>query len=241
MNTKKSHLVKTLAFASLIAAALVSCAPSVKIDIANDDSAKMEFSTSLSKSIEGSIRSLMRLQTSEPLYKEAPVRASLVATGLDVEAINFPSMTGIEIKAGIKNINTSLNYAKEAVKVVPKGSGKEAVIKFSPQIITEALNFMPEETRTYADLLMAPVFTGEKMTPDEYLFLLSMVYGETLANELAKSVFFVELSAPSAVKQASLSDTSLGTVSISGNKAVFNISLYKLLSTSGTTEYLVSW
>lgn len=241
MNTKKSHLVKTLAFASLIAAALVSCAPSVKIDIANDDSAKMEFSTSLSNSIEGSIRSLMGLQTSEPLYKEAPVRASLVATGLDVESINFPSMTGIEIKAGIKNINTSLNYAKEAVKVVPKGSGKEAVIKFSPQIITEALNFMPEETRTYADLLMAPVFTGEKMTPDEYLFLLSMVYGETLANELAKSVFFVELSAPSAVKQASLSDTSLGTVSISGNKAVFNISLYKLLSTSGTTEYLVSW
>lgn len=241
MNTKKLHLVRTLAFTALIAGTLVSCAPSVKIDIANDNSAKMEFSTSLSKSIEGSIRSLMGLQNDEPLYKEAPVRASLIATGLDVESINFPSMTGIEIKAGIKNINTSLTYAKDAVRVVSKGSGKEATIQFSPQIITEALNFMPEETRTYADLLMAPVFTGETMTADEYLFLLSMVYGETLANELAKSSFFVELSAPSDIKQASLSDTSLGTVSISGKKAIFTISLYKLLSTSGKTEYLVSW
>lgn len=241
MNTKTLRLIRAIAYATLIALTLISCAPSVKIDIEKNDSAKMEFSTSLSKSIEGSIRSLMGLQNNEPLYKEAPVRSSLIATGLDVESISFPSMTGIEIKAGIKNINTSLTYAKDSVKVAPKGSGKEATVTFSPKIITEALNFMPEETRTYADLLMAPVFTGEKMTPDEYLFLLSMVYGETLANELAKSVFYVELTAPSAIIQASLSDTSLGSVNVTGRKAVFTLSLYKLLSNSGTTEYLISW
>lgn len=241
MHKKTPHTVLTAVILTVIVSTLASCTPSVKIDIKQDDSAKMEFSTSLSKSIEGSIRSLMGLQNNDPLYKEGPVRASLEATGLQVESINFPSMTGIEIKAGIKNINTSLNYAKDAVKVVPKGSGKEAVVQFSPQIITEALNFMPEETRTYADLLMAPVFTGEEMSPDEYLFLLSMVYGETLANELAKSVFFVEITAPSPVKQASLSDTSLGSVSITGKKAVFTISLYKLLCASGKTEYIVSW
>ncbi len=237
----KAKFIWLTVCASLLLFTLVSCAPSVKIEIAQDDSAKMEFSTSLSSSIEGSIRSLMGLEDNAPLYKEEPVRASLVASGLEVESIRFPSMTGIEIKAGIKNINKSLTYAKDSVKVTATDTGKDAVIRFSPEIITEALNFMPEETRTYADLLMAPVFTGEQMTSDEYMFLLSMVYGDTLANELAKSVFIVELTAPSSVKKASLSDTSLGTVKTSGRKAVFTISLHKLLSSSGTTEYYVSW
>lgn len=241
MTTKKTSIVWTSVCIAALVTTLFSCAPSVKIEIAHDDSAKMEFSTSLSKSIEGSIRSLMGLENEAPLYKEEPVRASLLATGLDVESISFPSMTGIEIKAGIKDINSSLTYAKDAVKVTPNGSGKDAVIQFSPKIISEALNFMPEETRTYSDLLMAPVFTGEAMTPDEYLFLLSMVYGETLANELAKSVFYVEMIAPAVIKKASLSDTSIGSVQIDGEKAIFTISLYKLLSTSGITEYKVSW
>ena len=225
----------------ILAAVLVSCAPSMKIEIANDDSAKMEFSTSLSKSIEGSIRSIMGLTNDAPMFTKEPVAKSLVAAGLEVESITFPSLTGVVINANIKNINTSLSYAKDAVKVQSNGKSKQAKVTMNSKIITEALQFMPEQTRTYSDLLMAPVFTGEEMTPEEYLFLLSMVYGDTLAQELAKSSFIVELVAPSNILEASLSDPSLGTVTIDGKKASYAISFYKLLSSSQTTEYLISW
>ncbi len=241
MKTKIVRTIWTVFITLVFIISLASCMPSVKIEINQDDSAKMEFTTSLSTSIEGSIRAIIGLQNNEPLYKEAQVKSSLNAAGLKTESISFPSMTGIKIKAGISNINTSLTYAKDFVKIIPKEKGKEALVTFSPRIITEALYIMPEETRSYADLLMAPVFTGETMTPDEYLFLLSMVYGETLAAELAKSDFIVEILAPSLIKQASLSDSSLGSVSVSERRALFTISLYKLLSTSDTTEYLVSW
>lgn len=240
MNKKIKPIVYAVCIATLTTA-LISCAPSMKIEIANDDSAKMEFSTSLSKSIEGSIRSIMGLTEDAPLYKKEPVAQSLLAAGLEVESIIFPSLTGIELKANIKNINTSLTYAKEAVKVQSNGNVKQAKITMNPEIFIDSLKFMPEQTRTYSDLLMAPVFTGEEMAPDEYLFLLSMVYGDTLAQELANSSFIVELIAPSKIIEASLSDPSLGTVSVDGKKATFSISFYKLLSSSQTTEYLISW
>lgn len=73
---------------------------------------------------------------------------------------------------------------------------KSLKIKFSPENIKNLASTLPTETQSFFDLLMAPVFTGEKMTANEYEDLVAVVYGENLAQELKKSAVELSLVSP---------------------------------------------
>lgn len=75
-------------------------------------------------------------------------------------------------------------------------SEKSLEIKFSPENIKKLAASLPEETQSFFDLLMAPVFTGEEMTAEEYADLVAVVYGEPLAQELKKSAVELSLVSP---------------------------------------------
>jgi hypothetical protein len=68
----------------------------------------------------------------------------------------------------------------------------------SPETAEDFLRLMPPETHDYKDLLLAPLFTGEASTEKDYLSLIAAVYGQKLADALARSNMVVVFTAPAA-------------------------------------------
>ena len=69
-------------------------------------------------------------------------------------------------------------------------------VTLSPRSLAQALSLFPEEERAGADLLMAPVLTGEAMSAEEYRDLLALVYGEQFAAEAQKAAVDFRLLSP---------------------------------------------
>lgn len=66
-------------------------------------------------------------------------------------------------------------------------------IDFSPENLKKFYDSANEETKMNLDLLLAPVFNDEKMSPEEYIEMLATFYGEKIANELKNFVLKINL------------------------------------------------
>ncbi len=93
---------------------------------------------------------------------------------------------------------------------------KKLAIALSQPRLTDLYDNLSSELANYIDLFMAPSFTGETMTNDEYLDLLSSVYGEELTTELKKAKVKVSL------------------VTLEGTSKKFSVDLINLLNLTGT-------
>ena len=91
----------------------------------------------------------------------------------------------------------------------------------SRESIKKAIEVMPASTGDYLDLLMAPVFTDEKLSAAEYEDIIASAYGKTIVAELRKSGFTLTVRCPSAVHSAKASAP--GTATFSGSSAVIKI------------------
>lgn len=59
----------------------------------------------------------------------------------------------------------------------------KAEITFSPAILQELITEQDSIIQKYADLLMAPCFTDEVLTKEEYIELVASLYGESIAKD----------------------------------------------------------
>lgn len=74
-------------------------------------------------------------------------------------------------------------------------------IKISRENLLEFYSNLPEDMQNYLDMLMAPAFTGEEMPDDEYIELLSEVYGQALADEISAAVVKISVESNSGTKK----------------------------------------
>ncbi len=82
-------------------------------------------------------------------------------------------------------------------KVERSASGGRISMDLSPVSAPAFLSALSPEIRDYLEALMAPIATGEKMDSADYLALVALVYGPTIASELRTSVISVTLELPS--------------------------------------------
>lgn len=75
-------------------------------------------------------------------------------------------------------------------------------VRLSPGNIRRLVSTLPEETRYFLDLLMAPVLTGEGLGETDYREVLAAVYGEDLAREAENAVVNLTLEAPNGAEKA---------------------------------------
>ena len=97
------------------------------------------------------------------------------------------------------------------------------ILTLSPSTIAQFIALLPSETSEYAELLIAPVFTGDKMSASEYADTLSAVYGSAIGDEMkaAKVEFSV--------------------TSKNGIKQTLNVSLAEILALQETKKYTFDW
>lgn len=66
-------------------------------------------------------------------------------------------------------------------------------LRFSAQTLNALYDSLPPLMQSYIEMFMAPTFTYEKMTDDEYAELIAAVYGQTVSDELKNATITVVL------------------------------------------------
>lgn len=83
-------------------------------------------------------------------------------------------------------------------------SQKKLSITLNKTNLLEFYNNLPEDFQTSLDLFMSPTFTGEEMTNEEYIELVSEVYGQELADEFSAATLKLTVESPFGNKNYSI-------------------------------------
>ena len=112
-------------------------------------------------------------------------------------------------------------------------------VTLKPEYIQHLLTYLPEDNTGYADLLMAPLFTGEEMDEEEYVDTVAVVYGRKLANEAKTFKFKFQISVPGTV--TSVYAPKYATASIKDNTVEITATMSAFLSDYNGEYYSVMW
>lgn len=78
---------------------------------------------------------------------------------------------------------------KDIIKYDMKG--RNVSVKLSPKNIVSFLEMLPQESRDFIDMLMAPLFTGDKIPPAEYEELIGAAYGKKACSRTPQRRIYV--------------------------------------------------
>ncbi len=215
---------------------MTACAPSLVITTSGGNAADISFESGLSPFGGALTRRLTGSgDTTAPLYEHSAAVSSLEKAGLTVRSLSFPGGNDIDFSGSVADLTGSL--------ITAAPSGEEITVTLSPDTLREVMDMLPPETGDLAELLMAPVFTGEDLQPDEYLEILSAAYGERASSEIASSRCTLYIKAPKPVQDVRCSGTcrELITTGYSGNTATITIPLVSLLTLSDTITLTARW
>lgn len=181
-----------LFFSYLAVVALASCSASISVTAKNNDDVTLNFSSSFSKQAQEALLSLTGAQ-------ENSKNRSLISAD-DVKSFLFSSQA-VNVKADVSpqnQITASGDFASVSDKNLSalnilKRTPASLTLSLGPEQIAAFYNSLPEDTRSYFDLLMIPCLNDEKMDIAEYTELLASVYGTTLAQKIVNGQIKIEL------------------------------------------------
>lgn len=218
---------------------LAACSPSLVITVHTDDSADIAFSSNPSATGSSLIRRFAGAgDNTAPLYDRDAVRTGLSAMGIRLETLSFPSGDGLAFSGKAANFALIPGGA-----IVPESSRGGITLSFSPDSVNGIIGNLPPETRDIFELLMAPVFTGEFLTREEYRDILAAAYGERAAEELVSSSCAIHLRTPGPVHSVRLTGPDSDSVPFEydGSIVSASIPLDLLLTLREPLNLTVSW
>lgn len=89
-------------------------------------------------------------------------------------------------------IDSQKTLPKDFLGINKSSSGDEFYVAIDPQSLAAAILQENTTAKTLADILMAPVISGEEMSLAEYKDLLAEIYGAPLASELLSGDLTIE-------------------------------------------------
>ena len=236
----KYHLARVLMATLTVLASITvftGCSPAVVVTIAPESATAAEnagnaaFSAEISPTAEKIVRRFT--SANSPIFDKAEITKSLTAAGFKINSLDFPGTAGIAMSLTVPELDGLLNKSVSVAK-----ADKRMNLVISRESIKTAIEAMPASTGDYLDLLMAPVFTDEKLSTAEYEDTIGSAYGKTIVAELKKSFFTLTVKCPNAVRTAK---TSAGTATINGSSAVIKIPLSAILTLTDPITASVEW
>ncbi|WP_253676442.1 hypothetical protein [Treponema sp. OMZ 305] len=216
----------------------VSCSSSAHIVIRDntDYGLTAEFIPSdlLEKNITRLLKQKAEQTDGQSVFNVQELKEAFTKEGISVQDITLQGTMGLRLACTVP-------YNHELLKDVISYDTKErkTVLRISPENIASFLAILPQESRDFIDMLMAPLFTGDAIPPAEYEELIGAAYGKKIAAELRSSEFVLTVDVPYKVQTAHISP--VGTVTVQKktektSRALLRISLLELLCTVGTIE-----
>ncbi|OJF77314.1 MAG: hypothetical protein BKP49_02270 [Treponema sp. CETP13] len=231
MNIQQYSKNSIILLLFLILIASTSCSTRIGIQIAEDSTETIHCAIQPDETLESTILSFSGAQEGSSIYNPSVLSDSLTAAGFSINQMSFPHNTGIDLTIqtdemlipGCTVTNNSFTWI------------------ITPETMKEIIALTPEETRSYVDLLMAPIITGEELTSQEYNNLIASMYGSTLATKLSSSVVTISFTTPNEITSATLEPQNCGSVEIKGKNAEFTLPLDKFLSLFSGVKFCIQW
>ncbi len=212
---------------------LTGCSPALSVKLTPEYNISMQFESGTGAELSKTFTALTGQQMGT--IQTAPAIKSLKAAGLTAAEIaqtgsQFSLSTGPDKAAGI------LAGCPDAINVTDTGT---LSFRLSPETAQYIVSLLPEETASYTELFMAPLFTGETMPPAEYEDLVAAVYGNQLAMELKSSRFTLSISVPGTITSVSVPAILKATSSKNGGNTQISLPLSSLLTLTQAQSILV--
>ena len=245
MRNKGKYLYSV--FYLVVLFAVSGCSGKLSVQAKSDMGADIQFSASVGQVISSTLSSLSSSIAggkysggSQNLFSATEIKKAFNGSDFTDVTVTTPSSDSLNMSASIPSASkqTHATGGIRASDIVNCTSNK-MVLQFSPTSLQKLSADLPKDTKTYLDLFMAPVFTGEKMDKNEYKMLIASIYGDQIASELDKAQITVSLSCPKGKK---ISSTSLPSgAKVTSSSATFDLPLMDLLTLSGSRSYSISW
>lgn len=180
IKIKKSFVNTILILSSLIY--FTGCP--IEFDISNNktNGLNISFSTKAGPQINQLISSIGDSNNSSYIFDTFEIEKSLATIGFDnVQAISKKTKTSETLLVKCQVNQNELDFIKihSLDSII-----KKIEITLSPQILQDLILNQDSIIQQYADLLMAPCFTNEEISKEEYIELVKSLYGSEIANEL---------------------------------------------------------
>ena len=163
----------------------------------------VKYSTKLGKALFDTFYAFAGETESERIFDTEQFKQIFSEGGLKNVSAESKVIDEISIQGDIDGNNGDFISGSSIIK--SSNNGKNVEIEFTRNNLLKMYDNMPSIMRSYIDLFMAPVFTEEEMSNEEYLELISSVYGQILADEIKTStVDFIVVLSDGKTKQFSL-------------------------------------
>ena len=202
MNMKNIYKNLLVALFCSVILFLTSCKSQIKITFSKN-ACTVKYSTKLGKALFDTFYAFAGETESERIFDTEQFKQIFSEGGLKNVSAESKVIDEISIQGDIDGNNG--DFISRASIIKSSNNGKNVEIEFSRNNLLKMYDNMPSIMRSYIDLFMAPVFTEEEMSNEEYLELISSVYGQILADEIKTStVDFIVVLSDGKTKQFSL-------------------------------------
>lgn len=202
MNMKNIYKNLLVALFCSVILFLTSCKSQIKITFSKN-ACTVKYSTKLGKALFDTFYAFAGETESERIFDTEQFKQIFSEGGLNNVSAESKVIDEISIQGDIDGNNGDFISGSSIIK--SSNNGKNVEIEFSRNNLLKMYDNMPSIMRSYIDLFMAPVFTEEEMSNEEYLELISSVYGQILADEIKTStVDFIVVLSDGKTKQFSL-------------------------------------
>lgn len=202
MNMKNIYKNLLVALFCSVILFLTSCKSQIKITFSKN-ACTVKYSTKLGKALFDTFYAFAGETESERIFDTEQFKQIFLEGGLKNVSAESKVIDEISIQGDIDGNNGDFISGSSIIK--SSNNGKNVEIEFTRNNLLKMYDNMPSIMRSYIDLFMAPVFTEEEMSNEEYLELISSVYGQILADEIKTStVDFIVVLSDGKTKQFSL-------------------------------------
>jgi hypothetical protein len=220
-----------------------SCSARIEGELKEGGVVDLSLKSSLEPRMIGLIRSLRGFlgeSSNEPILDAAAMSRTLaVSPGVRSVSLRNTTSTSVEGTISISKIEDFLAAKAAKTRFISYTEGRDAgtssiTLVLNRDSVPELIAALSPEAGEYLEALMAPAVLGETSTKQEYLQLISAVYGRPLADEIAASRIKASVDFPRPV-------TVVRGGTASGRRVEFDIPLLDILVLEQPIRYEVSW
>jgi len=226
-----------------LAAPLLSCTASIDGIVREGGSADITISAAVEPRTVAlilSIRGFMGGAADAPILDGPAITGSMIAApGVISASFVNAGPTALNGNLSISNVGDFLIAGDAEGQFITFTEGATAgassiTINLDRSSAPGLISRLSPELAEYLSALMAPVILGEAMSRQEYIGLVTMVYGRLLADELAAARIRASIQFPRTI-------TAVQGGTATGNRAEFDIPLLDLLVMEQPLRYEVRW
>lgn len=231
-------------FYLLVLFGFASCSANLSLKAQNDGSVKTDFTADMGAYLSQALEGISaNMGGGKDIINAASLKKAFTGSDFTGVSANVPNKQTVIVSGTIVPLKQQKTFKGVKTSSFVKCEDNKLTLTLSPALLQGFYNSMGQEDRTYLDLFMAPIFTGEKMTQAEYKELVASVYGQELADDMQKGKIVITLTVPDgkSIKNSGAKIGRSSKASKNSKRLSFSIPMLEFLTLQTEKTAFISW